>query len=423
LSDPVLGTAPISGESWAKTTTILLAANVLRNVGLIVILVLLARLTSQEVVGRYSLALAITGPIFVFAQLGLRGVYLTLRSDHRFSSYLYVQLFAVGVALLVSVALTPLFSPALILTVALVAAIKVGDALVDLLSGPLQKYHLAPRILLASTASAILGSAVTATTLVLTGSLEAALAGLAFSSTVVVVTLLWIPSVRLTRAREDATHASVTPREDRKAILLAGLPTGFSAATLALVSSMPQFFLAASHGTAVVGHFAVLLYVIALVDIFAGTLAQAWIPRARESLAAVNGHQSDFVRIALKTTFKWMLALAPLAVIGLWVMSALLPVLFGANYTLSLEMAVPLACTIIVLPVAHFGGISVAVKNYYFHGITLSVAAAAISFVGCLLLVPPFSITGALWSTALAFASRGVVSFGILALHARRDDR
>ncbi|WP_035880201.1 hypothetical protein, partial [Cryobacterium sp. MLB-32] len=85
-----MSTAKTADFSWAKTTTWLLSATVLRNVGLIVILIMLARLTNSETVGQYAIALAITTPIFVMGQLGLKNVYLTMHRDFRFRSYLTI---------------------------------------------------------------------------------------------------------------------------------------------------------------------------------------------------------------------------------------------------------------------------------------------------------------------------------------------
>ena len=190
---------------------------------------------------------------------------------------------------------------------------------------------------------------------------------------------------------------------------------GVAGAILALVSSMPQYFLAKDHGESTVGYFVVLLYIFAIVDIFSGTLTQAWIPRARQALKrTTDGDAFHFFKATMVTTAWWTLALTPLALAGLWVMSVLLPVVFGPSYTLTLEVAAPLAFGIIVLPATHFGGTAVAVHNFYVHGITLSITSASVSLLACLALVPAFGTAGALWAIALAYATRGLISIGIL---------
>lgn len=401
--------------SWAKTTTWLLSATVLRNVGLIVILVMLARLTNQETVGRYAIALAITTPIFVMGQLGLKNVYLTMQRDFRFRSYLTIQVMTAAAALLLSVGIVFVFNRDLLVTVTLVAVVKVADTLSEFFSAPLQKYHAAPRIFLAYLASAVLGSGVTGVALVVTQQLDIALAGLACTSLFVALVLMLWPARRLTAQHENAAHSALLPRLDRTSILRAGFPMGVAGAILALVSSMPQYFLARDHGEATVGYFVVLLYIFAIVDIFSGTLTQAWIPRARQArqLTTVSD-PFHFFKATVATTAWWTLALAPLAVAGLWIMSLLLPVVFGPGYELTLTVAAPLLFGILVLPATHFGGTAVAVHNFYVHGITLSIASASVSLLACLALVPIFGTAGALWAISLAYGARGVIAIVIL---------
>ncbi|WP_166784041.1 lipopolysaccharide biosynthesis protein [Cryobacterium suzukii] len=407
--------------SWAKTTTWLLSATVLRNVGLIVILVLLARLTSTEVVGRYAIALAITTPIFIMGQFGLKNVYLTMHQNFRFGSYVAIQFVMIALAFLVSVGVALVFNRDLTLTVALVSVIKVADTLSEFFSAPLQKYHSAPRIFWAYLISAILGSAVTGLALVYTRDLDIALAGLAGTSLFVALALMWVPAQRLAHHREDAAFPALSRvREDRKTIIRAGFPTGVAGAILALVSSMPQYFLARDHGESAVGSFVVLLYIFAIADIFSGTLTQAWIPRARESLRrTTESRPLFFLQSVLKATGWWTLVLVPVAIFGLLLMSLLLPVVFGSGYSLSFAEAVPLAVGILVLPATYFGSTAVAVQNFYVHGLTLGIAAAGVSLMTCLVLVPPFGAAGALWAVALAYGGRGVVAIAILYPRAR----
>ena len=401
-------------KSWAKDTGWILSATVLRNVGLIVILVLLARLTSADVVGRYALALAMTTPFFIFAQLGLKGVYLTMQADYRFRSYVLVQVVTLFLAFVASLVAALIFTPGVTLTVALVAAIKAADAMSDIFSGPMQKYRNAYRVFVAYFIGALAGSAVTATALALTGLLDAALAGLLVISVFTAIVLMGFPARRLTMRHEDTAHARLHPQEDRRAILRAGLPMGVAGAILALVSSMPQFFLARSYGEAVVGVFAVLLYVLAVVEIFTGSLTLTWIPRARRAL---KDHENDlhrFFKLVAATAGLWTLAFIPAAVLGLWVMSLVLPAVLGPHYTIRIEEALPLALGVILLPAVHFSGTAIAVRNFWVQGVAVSVAAATASLVACVVLVAPLGVAGGLWATASAFAARAVLSFAIL---------
>lgn len=410
---------------WAKDTSWILSANVLRNVGLIVILVLLARLTSPDVVGRYALALALTTPIFTFAQFGLKGVYLTMRADYRFRSYVVVQVTMLVLALIVSVAVALIFTPDVTLTVALVAAIKGADAMSDLFSGPMQKYRSAPRIFLGYLLGALAASAVTGAALALTGSLDVALAGLMLTSVLTAAVLMGRPARQLTMRHEDSGHSRLRPREDRRAILRAGFPMGLATAILALVSSMPQFFLAHTHGEAAVGFFAVLLYVLAIVDIFSGTLTQTWIPKARRALQDHEAAPRRFLSAVAGTAAWWTLAFVLAAILGLWIAGFLLPLVFGAHYQIGLSEMLPLGVSVALLPAVHFSSTAIVVRNFWTHGVVLGIVAATVSLAACAALIPAFGAVGALWATAAALAARALAGFSILYRRSRpsRDAR
>lgn len=408
------GNEPVSSRTWAKTTSQLLAGNILRNLGLVVVLVMLARFTSTSTVGKYSLCLAITGPIFVFAQMGLRSVYLTMSKNHRFSSYLQVQLIMLAVAIGVSCLAAVLLHPELLITVILVALVKVADSLTELFSGPMQGYQRAGGIVWGNAVSAALGSIATGILLITTRDLNIALLGLAASSLVVVCIFMGVPAWRLARQHEHSEHSQLPFRQDWRFIFRAGLPTGLAGSIVTLVSSMPQFFLARDHGVALVGSFAVLLYCFAIVDIFSGTLTQAWITSARRVITATETGAPRFVAFAARATARWTVVFIGMAVVGVWLASLVLPLIFGRQYTVSLAEAVPLAAAIAFLPLAHFGGTALAVQNFYVHGITVGVASALVCLVLCAVLIPPLGISGALWATGVAYGARGITAFIIL---------
>lgn len=408
--------------SWARTTSWLVSANILRNVGLLAILVVLARLTNPDVVGQYALALAITTPAFVFALLGLKTVYLTVRSVHRYSAYAIVGWGGIILATGVSVAAAAIFAPPLLLTVFLVSVVKAAECLNDLFSGPLQRYHRAQLVFWANLTSAFVGGFVVVVLLLVTGDLNIALVGLGLCSIAIGVLLAGIPAWRLTSALEKA-HPEESVWRDSIVILRAGVPFGIASSILALVSSMPQYFLAAIQGHDAVGYFAVVLYLLAAADLFTATLAQAWIPRGRIAFEAPGRVPFEFLRAVLRISLRWFLICVPIVVAGLALAALFLPVVFGPDYRLTIEVAVPLGLAIMVLPFLHFAGTSLSVRNLYIHSITLSVVSAVTSVVGCLVLIPLFSVVGALWATLFALLARGLAAIVVLLRQERAEAR
>jgi O-antigen/teichoic acid export membrane protein len=110
-------------------------------------------------------------------------------------------------------------------------------------------------------------------------------------------------------------------------------------------------------------------------------------------------------------------------VAGLALAALFLPVVFGPDYRLTIEVAVPLGLAIMVLPFLHFAGTSLSVRNLYIHSITLSVVSAVTSVVGCLVLIPLFSVVGALWATLFALLARGLAAIVVLLRQERAEAR
>ena len=68
---------------------------------------MLAKLGSPEMVGQFTLGLAVTAPVIMFTNLQLRGVQATdAKGDYVFSDYLGLRLIGTGLALLIIAGIT-----------------------------------------------------------------------------------------------------------------------------------------------------------------------------------------------------------------------------------------------------------------------------------------------------------------------------
>lgn len=92
---------------------------------------LFARLLGVEAVGEYSLALAISGPVFVGVGMGLRNVYLTLSPPVGFASIFGLRLAGGLIGAVVLIFCLPLFEVSPPVACA-VAALKLSDSLLDI---------------------------------------------------------------------------------------------------------------------------------------------------------------------------------------------------------------------------------------------------------------------------------------------------
>ena len=94
----------VPGLSLRKNFTWNLAGNIVYAGCQWGILVVLAKLTSPEMVGRFALGLAVTVPVIMLSQLQLRGVQATdARDEYAFGHYLGLRLITTALALVVIV--------------------------------------------------------------------------------------------------------------------------------------------------------------------------------------------------------------------------------------------------------------------------------------------------------------------------------
>lgn len=399
----------LSRRRWFSDTGWLLGANLARNLGLIVVMVALARFTTPTIVGEYSLALAITTPIFIFAQLGLKGVYLTHKRNFKLRFYIIVQTLSLLFALIISIIIGQIFFPGLFEIIILAAFIKLIDSYSDLFSSPLQAYGSSAWIFLGFLASSIIGAlAASITLLVSAGNLEVTLLSLAVASIVSAAFLLWLPALLVAHKNEKAIHNHEVNSSAYKVLITASIPAGVGGALLALVASFPQYLLALSWGKSSVGLYAILFYIVMIADIFIGTLAQGWILRAKEANKESQDSQKSFFRYTLRTGLLWCLLFLPLSIFGVLLASKIIPTVFGAQYYLNVFVAIPIVASILVSPILNFTNMAIIVRNLYIHNITLSATSVLVSLISGIFLIQQFGVAGAFWTFAIASAARTI---------------
>jgi O-antigen/teichoic acid export membrane protein len=106
-------------------------------------LILLAKLGSQEMVGQYTFAFSVTAPIIMFSNMQLRQVYISDRSQsHDYTQYLILRLFTLLISCITIFLFVILsnFSSDTALVVLIIGWSKVAESISDILQAFLQ-YH------------------------------------------------------------------------------------------------------------------------------------------------------------------------------------------------------------------------------------------------------------------------------------------
>ena len=384
-----------------KDATMLLTASVARYVGQFAILILLARVLGPNDAGEYSLALAVTAPVFIVASLGMRTVYLTLRTQVQVQHYESLRSLTVGFAIVVSIGASFLFPSNVAIIVAVVACSKAMDSYNDLYGAILQKAHRIRVTVLTSTIVSVVQ--VVALGISLKMHLNMALALVASTLCYIVALTLFMRPVCM-RILQKSQNGERSERSKHPWIEITrvGLPTGISFGLIALLSTMPQYFLGWTSKTADVGRYATLMYLVVAIEIVLNALSQSWIPVGRR---LEESNSLSRVRVIL-VAVKWDVITLPLAVLGILVAHVTFPHVLGSSYVITLDQVLPLGVAIMLTPMVFASSTALAIQNRYRSALIVSVMSALAGIVIGWVLIRPFGVVGALWSFVACLAVR-----------------
>jgi len=298
-------------------------------------LVALAKLTSPGEVGRFALGLAVTAPIFMFANLQLRAVQATdARREVRFADYFALRLrttaLAFGLACAVA-AFGPFARETAVVIVALACA-KVMDSLADVHYGLWQQHEQMDRI-----ARSLALRGVLALAFLVAG----VLAGHQAVWGALGMTLAWglvlfgndLPG----RAVDAGRAADLRTRKERarslRHLVWLGLPLGLVMLLISLNANLPRYFLDHARGPADLGVFAALASALLAGSVLVNALGQSATPRMAR--LAMLGDRAGFARLLWKllalAAALGALGIAAAATVGRPVVTLLFTPEYGAH--------------------------------------------------------------------------------------------
>lgn len=291
-------------------------------------LAVLAKLTAAEVVGQFTLALAIGAPIFKLANLGLRHVQATdVRDEYAFGDYLGLR-HATNLLALLAVAGVALYSdsrPETVLVIVLVGLTKALAATSEVFYARFQLCERMDHVARSLMLRGPLSLAALAAGAGLAGSLPLGVAAWVLCSTLVLL-LYDLPRGR--RCLPAGTR--VRPRADAATLARLAwqaLPLGLAAMLVSLALNVPRYFVADQLGLEALGYFAAMLYVLVAANQFMMALGHA--ASARLARLYAQGQARRFARLLARLAALGLL----LGLLGLAGVAAFGPTLLRLLYT------------------------------------------------------------------------------------------
>lgn len=359
-------------------------------------LVAMASMGSLEMAGQYAIGLAVTAPLFMFLQLGLRQLQGTdTKQDFEFADYLGLRLVSLiaGLALLLVIVASLGYPQETSLVILAVALCRAVEALADAFHGLFQRHERTDRIAWSEGVKSVTSLAAMCSVLAVVGNVLEALAAVVVVRTV----LLLVQDVPWGRS-----FTSIRPRlvvANLAQLCRVAVPLGAVAMFVSLATNMPRYFLAEWHGEKTVGIFALMEMVLQLVLMVTISLQQATSARLSRSYFAGPRSFLRYLGYLIAGAALWGVTATAAAY---WFGPIVLGWCFDGNsgshrWTFVLLIAAAIGLNLRCI----LGAAMVTMRRTQLQAV-LTAVSAGITFLIAWVLVPRWELMGAAWTIFLS---------------------
>ncbi|HEY9852390.1 MAG TPA: oligosaccharide flippase family protein [Leptolyngbyaceae cyanobacterium] len=395
-------------------------------------LVVLAKLGSPEMVGQFTLGLAVTAPVIMFTNLQLRAVQATdAKQKYLFGDYLGLRSIAtmLGFLVIVGITIASGYRWQTSLVILIIGLAKGFESISDVFYGLIQQHERMDRIAISMMIKGplsllLLGIGVYCRGSVLWGSVGLAIAWaiVLFSYDIRSGALLLKTSPSVT-SQHKSTTISRNPLHPRWNLKILGqltclsLPLGVVMMLISLNSNIPRYFIQSYLGERELGIFAALAYLMVAGNMVILALGQSASPRLAKYYAMGNSQ-------AFRTLLIELVGIG--GAIGVVAVSIaqvagreLLTIIYRPEYAQQKDLFVQVMVAAGIGYVASFLGYGITAARYFLIQIPLFIGVTATSAIASLWLIPSLGLSGAALALILAAIVQTVFSLGAIfyALH------
>ncbi len=377
-------------------------------------LVVLAKLGSPEMVGEFTLGLAVTAPIVMLTNLQLDIVQATdAKKQYSFSDYLALRLIGTAIAL-VAIAIVTLwtgYSLQTSLVILLVGLAKAFESVSDIFHGLIQQHERMDRIAVSLMIKGPLSLVLLGLGVYLSGSVVWGVAGLAFAWAVVLVAWdIRNGTLILNRVPQISLHWKTIQQ-----LVWLCLPLGLVKMLISLNSNIPRYFIKEYLGARELGIFAALAYLMVAGNMVIFALGESASPRLAKYYAARN--VNAFRGLLFKLVGLAALIGGTAIVIAQVAGTEVLTLLYRPEYAENKDLFVLLMVAAAIGYMSSFLGYGMTAARYFRVQTPLFVIVTATSAMACLWLLPTQGLIGAAKALIFAAIVQAVFSLGVI-IHA-----
>jgi O-antigen/teichoic acid export membrane protein len=391
-------------------------------------LVVLAKLGSPEMVGQFTLGLAVTAPVIMFTNLQLRGVQATdARHEYLFGDYLSLRLISTGLGILIILGITltagyPWETSLIILVVGLA---KAFESISDVFYGLIQQHEQMDRISISMMIKGPLSLFLLGIGVYLTHSVLWGAVGLLVAWAIVLIgydipsgafmlnTSLGAPQSGVSEKSNLAVL--IRPRwhwEKLKKLIWLALPLGFVMMLISLNTNIPRYFIERYLGERELGFFAAISYLMVATGMVIGALGQSASPRLAQYYAA--GNSIAFRKLLLKLVGIGLLMGVTGVLVVLVAGREILTIFYRPEYAEYIDIFLLVMVTTAISDVGSFLGYGMTSARYFRIQMPLFFTVTASSAIACFWLIPSMGLRGAAISLLIGAIVGTTFSLGVI---------
>ena len=386
-------------------------------------LVILAKVGSPEIVGQFTLGLAVTAPVFLLTNLQLRTIQATdSKQQYVFEDYLALRLIATGLALAIVVGIISItgYRWEIARVILVIGFAKALESIGDIFYGLIQQHERMDRIavslmLKGSLSLLLLGLGVYLSRSVFWGAVGLAVAwGIVLliydiRSGVLMLNTPPLTSPDLLETNSDFATKRLQPRwhsKTLKKLVWLSLPLGLVMMLISLNGNMPRYFIEHYLGERELGVFAAISYLMVAGRMLMFSLGESASPRLAKYYADGNriAFRTLLVKLVGVATFLGVAGIAIAAVAG----RQILTLLYEAEYAEHTDLFIWLMVVAGIAYIASFLGYGMTAARYFRVQMPLFALVTTVSAITCFWLIPTNGLQGAV----IALLIGGIVELG-----------
>jgi O-antigen/teichoic acid export membrane protein len=405
------------------------------------ILVVLAQIGSPEMVGQFSLSLAITAPIIMFTNLQLRTVQATdAKSQFEFQDYFGLRLISIVIALMTItvVAFTAGYRQEVALVILVMGLAKVFESISDVTYGLIQQNERMDCISKSLMIKGILSIIFVGVSVFLTKSLILGVTGLALAR-LISLFIYDIPTgASIMKGKFQSSNDTdrffdlrplslisecFRPRWDLQVmtkLAWLSLPLGIVMMLMSVGTNIPRYFIEHFLGERELGIFAAIFYLNVVGGMVVDALAESAYPRLAKHYASSNSKAFQLLLFQL-LGIGILLGLFGV-LISIFFGKQLLGIIYGAEYAIHSNLLVWIMLVAAIQYISSFLGHGITASRYFRAQIPINLTVTFVTVLTCYFLIPKMGLIGAAISLISAEFVQAVITVGIV-LHALKRIR